>query len=297
MSAKIATTCLLAGSWVAMPVSAADPGSERKGWYVEGSVGQARLQAGEGTERDPDGGGSGSPTLSRFSVDYGDGNLFSAAFGLASGLGRVEVEFKQLDNTIQEPAATRFGSGEIQGQAALVNVWFGFGEGWMVQPYVGGGAGGIQQRLSGSEVSGAVAQLGLGADWQLGRRWSLTAGYRFLHSEPIAITRDNRDVTATYRGQLLSLGLRYTFGISVPPVPAAEPKPVTVVPTAVICSDGTDNDGDGAVDFPSDPGCESANDTDEVDPVGDQGTEDGIGEPQNRGSEKQADAPDRLKPS
>jgi len=32
------------------------------------------------------------------------------------------------------------------------------------------------------------------------------------------------------------------------------------------CSDGIDNDGDGKIDFPSDPGCESSNDDDETDP-------------------------------
>ena len=31
------------------------------------------------------------------------------------------------------------------------------------------------------------------------------------------------------------------------------------------CSDGLDNDGDGSADFPADPGCESADDTSEVD--------------------------------
>ena len=36
--------------------------------------------------------------------------------------------------------------------------------------------------------------------------------------------------------------------------------------TAPACSDGGDNDGDGKIDFPDDPGCESANDTSEQDP-------------------------------
>src|SRR5690606_36034198 len=31
------------------------------------------------------------------------------------------------------------------------------------------------------------------------------------------------------------------------------------------CSDGADNDGDGLVDFPDDPGCESADDDSELD--------------------------------
>ncbi len=37
--------------------------------------------------------------------------------------------------------------------------------------------------------------------------------------------------------------------------------------TTSACSDGVDNDGDGRVDFPSDPGCVNAQDTDEADPT------------------------------
>src|SRR5262249_48480117 len=33
------------------------------------------------------------------------------------------------------------------------------------------------------------------------------------------------------------------------------------------CADGIDNDGDGKTDFPDDPGCDSANDTDEYNVV------------------------------
>jgi endoglucanase len=39
----------------------------------------------------------------------------------------------------------------------------------------------------------------------------------------------------------------------------------TALPAA--CADGTDDDGDGFVDYPDDPGCQSASDTDETDPV------------------------------
>lgn len=37
--------------------------------------------------------------------------------------------------------------------------------------------------------------------------------------------------------------------------------------TASVCSDGVDNDSDGLIDFPNDPGCSSAADTNEVDPT------------------------------
>lgn len=37
-------------------------------------------------------------------------------------------------------------------------------------------------------------------------------------------------------------------------------------PVPPACSDGADNDGDTAIDFPDEPGCESAADDDETDP-------------------------------
>ncbi|MBW2940577.1 hypothetical protein [Zhongshania aquimaris] len=38
-------------------------------------------------------------------------------------------------------------------------------------------------------------------------------------------------------------------------------------PTPAACSDNRDNDGDNLIDFPADPGCSSASDTDETDPA------------------------------
>ena len=35
--------------------------------------------------------------------------------------------------------------------------------------------------------------------------------------------------------------------------------------TLAQCEDGIDNDGDGLIDFPADPGCDDANDNDETD--------------------------------
>lgn len=42
---------------------------------------------------------------------------------------------------------------------------------------------------------------------------------------------------------------------------------VTPPPPAAACGDGVDNDGDGKIDYPADPGCTSATDTDETDTV------------------------------
>ena len=49
---------------------------------------------------------------------------------------------------------------------------------------------------------------------------------------------------------------------SDPPLPAPEPPPLPV-PTGAACADGIDNDGDGLVDHPEDPGCRSIADENE----------------------------------
>lgn len=46
---------------------------------------------------------------------------------------------------------------------------------------------------------------------------------------------------------------------------AGTPPPPPPPPPAPACANGLDDDGDGLIDFPADPGCESAEDTDEAD--------------------------------
>ena len=52
--------------------------------------------------------------------------------------------------------------------------------------------------------------------------------------------------------------------VEVAPAPTGQCQPCSVCPQ---CLDGFDNDGDGAIDYPNDPGCESADDTDETNPA------------------------------
>ncbi|HEY8170505.1 MAG TPA: hypothetical protein VIH24_05345 [Candidatus Limnocylindria bacterium] len=65
-----------------------------------------------------------------------------------------------------------------------------------------------------------------------------------------------------------------TPAVTSPPTPAptAVPTPIptpapTATPVPPACSNGIDDDGDQLVDFGSDPGCDSALDDDETDPV------------------------------
>jgi hypothetical protein len=51
------------------------------------------------------------------------------------------------------------------------------------------------------------------------------------------------------------------------PLPIVSPTPTPAPAPASQCADTIDNDGDGKIDYPADPGCSSAADTDETDPA------------------------------
>jgi len=59
-------------------------------------------------------------------------------------------------------------------------------------------------------------------------------------------------------GQSVGFGFCAERGATPPP-----PTPIPTIPPSYACSDGFDNDGDGLTDFPSDQGCDNANDNDE----------------------------------
>ena len=67
-------------------------------------------------------------------------------------------------------------------------------------------------------------------------------------------------------GQSIGFGFcaeRSTQPQPTPPPPLPTPTPVPTSQPTFACSDGIDNDSDGLTDFPSDSGCENANDNDE----------------------------------
>lgn len=72
------------------------------------------------------------------------------------------------------------------------------------------------------------------------------------------------DAPRTFKHIVANVGLHFPLGIKAPP--PAPPPPTEVVAPVSICSDGQDNDGDGLVDYPSDPGCTGPEDGDETDP-------------------------------
>jgi outer membrane protein OmpA-like peptidoglycan-associated protein len=91
------------------------------------------------------------------------------------------------------------------------------------------------------------------------------ARYRVGRREKEYNDRDTDiDAPRHFEPVLFNVGLYLPMGLTPPPAPP--PEVATVVPIAKACSDGADNDGDGKIDHPADPGCGSAEDDDETDP-------------------------------
>lgn len=72
---------------------------------------------------------------------------------------------------------------------------------------------------------------------------------------------------------LKKVNVDLTFGANLEPLPTVTfpppPPPATVPPIPTLdpsCSDGLDNDDDGLIDFPADPGCDNPTDDDESEP-------------------------------
>ena len=95
----------------------------------------------------------------------------------------------------------------------------------------------------------------------------LEARYRLdLVKDPFAAVDgdDDENEEPAFEEMVLSAGLMIPLGAR--PQPPAPPPPVAVVAPVLVCSDGVDNDGDGLIDFPADPGCTAVDDVDETDP-------------------------------
>jgi len=99
---------------------------------------------------------------------------------------------------------------------------------------------------------------GIGFDWGSEVRVRFEALYHWDADE------------ADFEEPQFNLGFRIPIGqkkqAPPPPPPPVQVVPPVAPPPAAQCGDGVDNDGDGAVDFPADPGCSSTEDDDETDP-------------------------------
>lgn len=96
--------------------------------------------------------------------------------------------------------------------------------------------------------------------------WSPQPGYGYLFSADgnlVSRTNDpNRD-TVRFSKQYSSFDVDVIVKGANGHYPIVEPPP----PPKAQCEDGVDNDGDGKIDFPNDPGCTVGTDNDETDPI------------------------------
>jgi len=136
--------------------------------------------------------------------------------------------------------------------------------------YLAFGAGYLdtdEQGESGNGYKGISFDAGLGYLFPLsfGRYdFGLRAEARMRHNNG----QDSDDAEEADRAGLqdavFNIGLQLPLGLRKPP---PEPVVAAVVPVVAICGDQADNDGDGLVDFPADPGCAAADDANETDPA------------------------------
>ena len=135
------------------------------------------------------------------------------------------------------------------------------------------GAGGLnvdRHPQIGREYSMTTVEGGLGyifplswGNYDFGIR--ADARYRYGDRESRVDPDGDLEIPGTFKDVLLNVGLQLPLGLRpTPPAPPAET--VAVVPVLAICADGLDNDGDGLIDFPADPGCTGTDDGDETDP-------------------------------
>lgn len=154
----------------------------------------------------------------------------------------------------------------------------GFEENLLTNFYLHFGGGGLEVRKYPDvqdSIPMKVIQAGVGdllpmrwGDYKFGIRLEALYQYGHRSRDPEDKSSSAPDVDAPRRfgDFIVNLGLHLPLGSSpqAAPVPAAAPQVVAPTP---VCADSIDNDGDGKVDFPADPGCQSATDEDESDPL------------------------------
>ena len=134
------------------------------------------------------------------------------------------------------------------------------------------GAGGLdidQSPIVGKEYSLTTVEGGLGYIFPLSvGRYDFgiraDARYRYGKREKRVEPDGDYAIPHDFQDTVFNIGFQLPLGLRPEPPPVAAP--VAVVAPAAICNDTQDNDGDGKVDYPADPGCTSADDTDETDP-------------------------------
>lgn len=161
------------------------------------------------------------PTTIRFKGGLGAQGAFGYGFGsgiraeLALHYARNDFDRISFRNdagmTVSEASSNRF-----EGLGAFANLWWDFLDRPKVRPYLGGGIGFNNVRLTGDgpsrSDSGAAYQLGAGVAFPLSDYWQLSADYRYLVQTGLSFGDAGSRLEADYKRQSLMLSGRYFFG-------------------------------------------------------------------------------------
>ncbi|MGQ0618582.1 MAG: OmpA family protein [Panacagrimonas sp.] len=210
------------------------------------------------------------------------GYAFRSGLRMELNLDHREDKFDDIEFPNRGPSSVV--EGEEETQTAMLNLWLDFNKSGNVHPYIGGGAGAARTKINDPAFDLSVLpglalrdaddtvfawQAGAGIGFDLGAHWVASLDYRYLKGEDgeydVFANNPESNVETEYESHAAMASLRYYFR-GPDPVVEPVPEPVVVVPPLLVCSDTLDNDGDGLVDYPQDPGCTAADDSDETDP-------------------------------
>ena len=216
------------------------------------------------------------PTAGAPAVELGTKITYKGGIGGSGSIGymfeggfRPELSFSYTEadwdtvtfnngGVISQPFSAE--NSKLQAMRGMVNAWYDIDFGAPVIPYLGGGVGYQQTKISGngSDDDGGMAyQLGAGVGFLLNSRTTLSLDYRFVNADdPEYKTSDGGKLTTEYQSHNVGLSLRYAFGANERDsdgdgVPDRLDKCPGTPPGVAVYSDGcpVDVDGDGVPDY------------------------------------------------
>jgi outer membrane protein OmpA-like peptidoglycan-associated protein len=229
-------TALLATAFLTA-ASAAAMAQQTTGLYLG-------LGGGANWARDAEFEGGGINTEAEY--DTGWAGIGAIGYGFGNGL-RLELELGYRTNDIDSVQGVTGASGDTSVWSGMVNALYDIPTGWVVNPYIGVGAGYARVKVDGAAISptvsiddsdGVFAYQGIvGASYGITPNLKLALDYRYFATlDPEFSTSTGTSVDGEYSAHTVLIGLRWEFGaparpqpaavVTPPPAPAPAPAPV-----------------------------------------------------------------------
>lgn len=208
--------------------SAAGGAYAAEGWYARADVGYSL--DGEFDIRNDGVRNYGSPALEdQWSEHLGLGYAFSNGLRLEGELGH---RWNEIETTPFMDAG-----GDIHAWSGMLNLFYDFNKGGVIEPYIGLGVGGAQIVANGRDSAPTVAsfddedtvvayQAMVGAAINLTDRLDLDIGYRYFTAPDVSFVSNQTapvEREADYEHQAMTLGLRFDLQADAPPPPPPPP--------------------------------------------------------------------------